>query len=88
MKPPVDASKLSEAAKAAAGEFGDPSNGWPRSAAPRTSLTNAEFRSQLEKTLGSSKEVNQAMSVAAIPGGPAERLGPDPVHAEQPGARL
>jgi hypothetical protein len=67
MKPPVDAGKLSETAKAAAGELGDSIKRLVALSAAKDVMTNAEFRSQLEKTIVSSKELNQAMSTQRFP---------------------
>jgi len=67
MKPPIDATKLSEGAKAGAGELGD---GLQKLAAmDRTPglLTHAEFRAQLAKTIGVTKELNQTVSAQRFP---------------------
>ena len=67
MQPPVDASKLSEAAKAGAGELGEHIQ---RMAALRNAkdlTSNAEFRGHMEKALAASKEVNQAMASQRFP---------------------
>src|SRR5689334_12282906 len=55
MKPPVDASKLSETGKAAAGELGDSIKRLAALSGARDLLTNAEFRSRLDKTLAAGK---------------------------------
>src|SRR5258708_14458026 len=58
MRPPVDASKLSEAAKAGGGELGD---SFQRLAALSTAqdlMTNAGFRSQLDRSRAAAKDVN------------------------------
>src|SRR5689334_1245409 len=67
MKPPVDASKLSESAKAAAAELGDSIQMLTSLSTAKDVLTNGQFRSQLEKTIASSKELNQAMSTQRFP---------------------
>src|SRR5436190_5180883 len=67
MQPPVDASKLSEAAKASAGELGDSLKRLAALSAAKDPLTNTDFRSQLEKALSSSKELNLAMSTQRFP---------------------
>jgi hypothetical protein len=67
MKPPIDASKLSEGAKAGAGELGDAMQKLAALSAAPDVATNAEFRAQLEKTIGVTKELNQAMSAQRFP---------------------
>jgi hypothetical protein len=67
MRPPVDATKLSEAAKAGAGELGDALKKLAALSGAKDLMTNAGFRSQLEKTLASSKELNQAMGSQRFP---------------------
>src|SRR5712692_5613598 len=67
MQPPVDASKLSEAAKASAGELGDGLKRLAVLSGAKDPLTNADFRTQLEKALASSKELNQAMASQRFP---------------------
>jgi hypothetical protein len=67
MRPPVDSSKLSEAAKAGPGELGESIKRLTALSAANDVLTNAEFRNQLQKAIGSSKEFNQAMSVQRFP---------------------
>src|SRR5882672_774182 len=57
MKPPVDASKLSEAAKASAGDLGDSLRKLASLAGAKDLLTNAQFRNQLDKALASAKEL-------------------------------
>ena len=67
MRPPVDASKLSEGAKAGPAELGESIK---RLAALSTApglMTNAAFRNQLAQTLTATKEMNQAMSVQRFP---------------------
>jgi hypothetical protein len=67
MRPPVDAAKMSAGAKAGAGELGD-SIGRLASLSDATDLmTNPAFRSQLDKTLGAAKDLNQAMSSQRFP---------------------
>jgi len=67
MRPPADSRKLSEAAKAAASELGDSIKRLAALSSAKDLMTNAEFRSQLEKTLASSKELNQAMASQRFP---------------------
>jgi len=62
MQPPVDAAKLSPAAKAGAGELGDSLQRMVSLSQAKDVMTNAGFGSQLEKTLAAAKEVNQAMA--------------------------
>src|SRR5215470_10825280 len=67
MKPPVDASKLSDAAKAGAAELGDAIQRLAALGAAKDVMTNGEFRAQLDKALAGSKELNQAMSSQRFP---------------------
>jgi hypothetical protein len=67
MKPPVDAGKLSEAGKAAAGELGDSIKKLAALVDGKDILTGATFRGQLDKTLASAKEVNQVMAAQRFP---------------------
>jgi hypothetical protein len=67
MKPPVDAGKLSESGKAAAGEFGDAIKQLAARANAKDVLTNADFRAQLDKTLALAKEVNTVMGAQRFP---------------------
>ena len=67
MKPPVDASKLSEAAKSGPSEFGESIKRMVALTRAKDLTTNAEFRSLLEKTVGTMKEVNLAMSSQRFP---------------------
>jgi len=67
MKPPVDSSKLSETAKASAGEFGDAIKRLAALTSAKDLMSNAEFRTHLDKALASSKELNQAMSTQRFP---------------------
>jgi hypothetical protein len=67
MKPPIDSSKLSESAKAGAGELGDAMEKLAALSEAKDLATNAAFRAQLEKTLSASKELNQAMSAQRFP---------------------
>jgi hypothetical protein len=68
MRPPVDSSKLSEVAKAGPTELGDSIKRLKALSTANDVLTSAEFRSQLERALASSKEFNQGMSVQRFPG--------------------
>jgi len=61
MRPPVDSSKLSEAAKAGASELGESIQRLAALTNAKDLTTSVEFRSQLEKSLASAKELNQAM---------------------------
>jgi hypothetical protein len=67
MRPPVDSSKLSEAAKAGPAELSNSIKRLSELSAANDVLTNAEFRNQLQKALESSKEFNQGMSVQRFP---------------------
>src|SRR6266849_54940 len=67
MKPPVDATKLSEAAKASAGELGDSLHNLASLAGAKDLLTNAQFRDQLDKSLASAKELNVAITSQRFP---------------------
>jgi hypothetical protein len=67
MKPPVDASKIPDTGKAAAGEFGDSIKQLSVRASAKDVLTNADFRAQLDKTLALAKEVNAAMGAQRFP---------------------
>src|SRR4051812_20837416 len=67
MRPPVDSSKLSEAAKAGPGELGEAIKRLSALSRANDVLTNSEFRSQLEKAIESSKEFNQSMSAQRLP---------------------
>jgi hypothetical protein len=67
MKPPIDATKLSEGAKAGAGELGDGLQKLATMERAPDLMNNAEFRAQLEKTIGVTKELNQAMSAQRFP---------------------
>jgi hypothetical protein len=67
MKPPVDASKLSEVAKAGPAEFGESVKQMMALTGAKDLTTNAEFRGLLQKTLATMKEVNEAMSKQRFP---------------------
>jgi hypothetical protein len=67
MRPPVDSTKLSEAAKSAAGELGESIHQLAALSKAKDLLTNAGFRRQLEASLGTSKELNQAMANQRFP---------------------
>jgi hypothetical protein len=67
MRPPVDASKLSEAAKASAGELGETIKRLAALSTSKDVMTNAEFRTQLDKALTTLRELNQAMSTQRFP---------------------
>src|SRR5436309_16036843 len=61
MRPPVDSAKLSEPAKAAAGELGDSLRQLAVLSRASDVMTSVPFRRQLDRVLASSKELNQAM---------------------------
>ena len=67
MRPPVDSSRLSEAAKAGPGELGEAIKRLSALRGANDVLTNSEFRSQLAKAIESSKEFNQGMSAQRFP---------------------
>jgi hypothetical protein len=67
MRPPIDAGKLSAAAKASAGELGDAVKMMAALSNSKDVLSNAEFRTELEKALTVSKELNQVMSTQRFP---------------------
>ena len=67
MRPPVDAGKLSEVPRPAPGELGDSFERLASISHAKDLLTNAEFKSQLDKALAASKELNQAMSSQRFP---------------------
>ena len=67
MRPPVDSSKLSEAAKAGPGELGEAIKRLAALSRANDLLTSSEFRSQLGKAIESSKEFNQSMSAQRFP---------------------
>src|SRR5690348_7651338 len=67
MKPPADSSKLSETAKAGAGELGDSIRRLATLSQAKDVLTNADFRLQLDKTLAAAKEVNQILGAQRFP---------------------
>jgi hypothetical protein len=63
----VDSTKLPESAKASAGELGDAIKRLAEVSSAKDLISNAEFRTQLDKTLACSREVNQAMSTQRFP---------------------
>src|SRR5262249_51121988 len=67
MKPPVDSSKMSEAAKAGPAELEDAIKKLAALSPAPDVLTNSAFRAQVEKTLAGMKETNQAMSAQRFP---------------------
>jgi hypothetical protein len=67
MQPPVDAAKVSAAAKAGAGELGDSLDRLASLSKAKDLMTNAEFRSQLEKALAAAKDLNQGMASQRFP---------------------
>src|SRR6185369_3926302 len=67
MKPPVDSTRMSEAAKGGPGELGEAIKKLAALSSASDLLTNAQFRSQVAKTLAIMKETNQALSVQRFP---------------------
>jgi hypothetical protein len=67
MRPPVDAGKMSEGAKAGAGELGDGLQRLASRSNAKDVVTNSAFRSQLDKALSAAKDVNQAMGSQRFP---------------------
>src|SRR5207247_4090528 len=67
MRPPVDATKLSEGAKNGAGELGDAFKRLAALSPAKDVMTNAEFRSQLDRALAAAKDVNQGMASQRFP---------------------
>src|SRR6266851_3326980 len=67
MRPPVDASKLSEGAKAGPAELGESIKRLAALSTAPDLMTNAAFQNQLAQTLAATKEMNQAMSVQRFP---------------------
>ena len=81
MRPPVDAARLSEAAKAGAGNLRD-------CVARLASLTaNDAFRVELDKTLLAAKPVNEALGAQRFPEA-IESDTADPDRSRQPGRHL
>ena len=56
MRPPVDAGKLSEGTKAGAGELGDSFKRLAALSPAKDLMTNAEFRSQLDRALAGDRK--------------------------------
>jgi hypothetical protein len=67
MKPPVDSSKMSEAAKAGPAELADAIKKLVEMSTAPDLLTNSAFRGQVEKMLAAMKETNQALSAQRFP---------------------
>src|ERR1700681_2434049 len=67
MRPPVDATKMSAGAKSGAGELGDSIQKMAALSQARDLMTNAEFRSQVDKALAAAKDLNLAMSTQRFP---------------------
>jgi hypothetical protein len=67
MQPPVDASKVPESAKTGAGELGESLKKLAALSSAKDLMTNQEFRGQLEKTLTSAKDLNQAIAAQRFP---------------------
>ena len=88
MRPPVDSSKLSEAAKAGPGELGESIKRLAALSGANDVLTNAEFRNQLREGHRVLQGIQPGHVGPAVPRAFTKQLGPDAVHAEQPGSRL
>jgi hypothetical protein len=67
MQPPIDANKLSGAAKASAGELGDSLARLTSLGNSKDVMTNTQFRSELEKSLAAAKDLNQGMASQRFP---------------------
>ena len=67
MKPPVDAGKLSEQAKAGASQLGASINRLAVLSNAEDLTNNAQFRAELEKAIISTKELNQALAAQRFP---------------------
>lgn len=67
VRPPVDASKLSEPAKAAADDLRENVKRLALLAKAKDLASNAEFRSQVEKTLAAAKPLNDALGAQRFP---------------------
>jgi hypothetical protein len=67
LKPPVDASKLSESAKAGGEEFGESVKRLVALREAKDLPTNASFRDELQKTIGAMKGLNEAMGAQRFP---------------------
>jgi hypothetical protein len=67
MKPPLDASKLSDGAKAGADDLATSVKQLYMASSAKDVMTSAKFREQLDKSLAAAKQVNQAMSAQRFP---------------------
>jgi hypothetical protein len=67
VKPPVDAGKMSEAAKAGANELRESITRLYALTSAQDLITNAEFRGQMGKALAVAKQVNEAMGKQRFP---------------------
>jgi hypothetical protein len=67
LRPPIDASKMSETAKSGPSELGGSFRRLSSLAAAKDVLTNAQFRGELQHALAVSKELNQAMGAQRFP---------------------
>jgi hypothetical protein len=67
MKPPVDSSKLSEAAKAGADDLRANVKRLSELSKATDLMSNAEFKAQLAKTLEAAKAVNEALGAQRFP---------------------
>jgi hypothetical protein len=66
-KPPVDSSKLSDSAKASAQDLGDSVKRLSAMVNAKDVLSNAAFKAELDKTIGTGKQLNQAMGSQRFP---------------------
>lgn len=67
MKPPMDASKLSDSVKAGADELGTSVKQLYVLSSSKDVLTNPKFHDQVDKTIAAAKQVNEAMSKMRFP---------------------
>jgi hypothetical protein len=67
MKPPVDAAKMNEAAKAGANDLRESVVKLSTLTGTRDLMNNADFRSQMDRTLAIAKQVNEAMGSQRFP---------------------
>ena len=67
MKPPVDAAKMNETAKAGANDLRESIARLSTLTQARDLMTSAEFRNQMERTLTIARQVNEAMGSQRFP---------------------
>jgi hypothetical protein len=67
MQPPRDSSKLSESAKTGPSDLGDSVKQLASLSTAKDILTNADFRTQVDKTLAAGQQVNLAMASQRFP---------------------